>query len=110
MKTHYETHQDLFEAVRKWEESWKLFLELEVLSGQQHARSWVSACLCTCGRALWEGAGGHWGVMVASDMLCFEHWDVCAGLAPLGPSCEAEGIGWCVCVSPDHPSLPEESS
>ncbi|XP_064245673.1 protein regulator of cytokinesis 1 isoform X2 [Passer domesticus] len=29
MKTYYETHKDLFEAVQKWEESWKLFLELE---------------------------------------------------------------------------------
>ncbi|XP_077041713.1 protein regulator of cytokinesis 1 isoform X2 [Agelaius phoeniceus] len=29
MKIYYETHKDLFEAVRKWEENWKLFLELE---------------------------------------------------------------------------------
>ncbi|XP_041320954.1 protein regulator of cytokinesis 1 isoform X2 [Pyrgilauda ruficollis] len=29
MKTCYETHKDLFQAVQKWEESWKLFLELE---------------------------------------------------------------------------------
>ncbi|KFW92410.1 Protein regulator of cytokinesis 1, partial [Phalacrocorax carbo] len=29
MKSYYETHKDLFEAVRKWEENWKLFLELE---------------------------------------------------------------------------------
>uniref|UniRef100_A0A8C0EHH0 Protein regulator of cytokinesis 1 n=1 Tax=Bubo bubo TaxID=30461 RepID=A0A8C0EHH0_BUBBB len=29
MKSYYETHKDLFEAVQKWEESWKLFLELE---------------------------------------------------------------------------------
>ncbi|XP_074773866.1 protein regulator of cytokinesis 1 isoform X3 [Athene noctua] len=29
MKNYYETHKDLFEAVQKWEESWKLFLELE---------------------------------------------------------------------------------
>ncbi|XP_071425030.1 protein regulator of cytokinesis 1 isoform X2 [Pithys albifrons albifrons] len=29
MKSHYETHKDLFEAVQKWEENWKLFLELE---------------------------------------------------------------------------------
>ncbi|XP_032926150.1 protein regulator of cytokinesis 1 isoform X2 [Catharus ustulatus] len=29
MKTYYETHKDLFEAVQKWEENWKLFLELE---------------------------------------------------------------------------------
>ncbi|XP_025976032.2 protein regulator of cytokinesis 1 isoform X1 [Dromaius novaehollandiae] len=29
LKHYYETHKDLFEAVQKWEESWKLFLELE---------------------------------------------------------------------------------
>ncbi|XP_063201966.1 protein regulator of cytokinesis 1 isoform X3 [Chroicocephalus ridibundus] len=29
MKSHYETHKDLFVAVQKWEENWKLFLELE---------------------------------------------------------------------------------
>ncbi|KAM6317962.1 protein regulator of cytokinesis 1-like [Podargus strigoides] len=29
MKTYHETHRDLFEAVQKWEENWKLFLELE---------------------------------------------------------------------------------
>ncbi|OWK52044.1 Protein regulator of cytokinesis 1 [Lonchura striata] len=29
MKMYYETHKDLFEAVQKWEENWKLFLELE---------------------------------------------------------------------------------
>ncbi|KAM6125418.1 protein regulator of cytokinesis 1 [Phoenicopterus ruber ruber] len=29
MKSYYETHKDLFEAVQKWEENWKLFLELE---------------------------------------------------------------------------------
>lgn len=42
VKTYYETHKDLFEAVQKWEENWKLFLELEVLSRQEHAGSWVS--------------------------------------------------------------------
>ncbi|XP_066184214.1 protein regulator of cytokinesis 1 isoform X2 [Sylvia atricapilla] len=29
MKIYYETHKDLFEAVQKWEQNWKLFLELE---------------------------------------------------------------------------------
>ncbi|XP_032050653.1 protein regulator of cytokinesis 1 isoform X2 [Aythya fuligula] len=29
MKNYYETHKELFEAVQKWEENWKLFLELE---------------------------------------------------------------------------------
>lgn len=38
MKNYYETHKELFEAVQKWEENWKLFLELEVLLGQ----CWVS--------------------------------------------------------------------
>lgn len=37
MKSHYETHKDLFVAVQKWEENWKLFLELEVLSVQEGA-------------------------------------------------------------------------
>lgn len=30
LKQYYEDHKDLFEGVHKWEESWKLFLELEV--------------------------------------------------------------------------------
>ncbi|TSK20021.1 Protein regulator of cytokinesis 1 [Bagarius yarrelli] len=29
VKQHYEDHKELFEGVHKWEESWKLFLELE---------------------------------------------------------------------------------
>ncbi|XP_048811669.1 protein regulator of cytokinesis 1 isoform X4 [Lagopus muta] len=29
VKSYYETHKELFEAVQKWDESWKLFLELE---------------------------------------------------------------------------------
>ncbi|XP_064013893.1 protein regulator of cytokinesis 1 isoform X2 [Pogoniulus pusillus] len=29
MKHYYESHKDLFEAVQKWEQNWKLFLELE---------------------------------------------------------------------------------
>lgn len=29
MKTYYETHKDLFEAVQNWEENWKPFLEVE---------------------------------------------------------------------------------
>ncbi|XP_035168085.1 protein regulator of cytokinesis 1 isoform X2 [Oxyura jamaicensis] len=29
VKNYYETHKELFEAVQKWEENWKLFLELE---------------------------------------------------------------------------------
>lgn len=111
MKIYYETHKDLFEAVQKWEENWKLFLELEVLSRQEHGKPWVRVYLCSPGTALWEGAGSHWGVMggqCRDEVLCFEHWGVCARLAPLGPSpCEAEGIGWCVCASSDHPALPE---
>lgn len=30
LKQHFEDHKELFEGVHKWEESWKLFLELEV--------------------------------------------------------------------------------
>ncbi|XP_072527481.1 protein regulator of cytokinesis 1b [Salminus brasiliensis] len=29
LKQHYEDHKELFEGVHKWEESWRLFLELE---------------------------------------------------------------------------------
>uniref|UniRef100_A0A3B1J875 Protein regulator of cytokinesis 1b n=1 Tax=Astyanax mexicanus TaxID=7994 RepID=A0A3B1J875_ASTMX len=29
LKQHYEEHKDLFEGVQRWEESWRLFLELE---------------------------------------------------------------------------------
>ncbi|XP_031443825.1 protein regulator of cytokinesis 1 isoform X1 [Phasianus colchicus] len=29
VKSYYRTHKELFEAVQKWEENWKLFLELE---------------------------------------------------------------------------------
>ncbi|XP_010144603.1 PREDICTED: protein regulator of cytokinesis 1-like, partial [Buceros rhinoceros silvestris] len=29
LKSYYDTHKDLFEAVQKWEENWRLFLELE---------------------------------------------------------------------------------
>lgn len=32
LKQHYEDHRELFEGVNKWEESWRLFLELEVKS------------------------------------------------------------------------------
>lgn len=30
LKQHFEDHKELFEGVHKWEESWTLFLELEV--------------------------------------------------------------------------------
>lgn len=30
LKQHYEDHKELFEGVQKWEESWRLYLELEV--------------------------------------------------------------------------------
>uniref|UniRef100_A0A8C5M643 Protein regulator of cytokinesis 1 n=1 Tax=Leptobrachium leishanense TaxID=445787 RepID=A0A8C5M643_9ANUR len=29
IKHHYETHKEMFEGVQKWEESWRLFLELD---------------------------------------------------------------------------------
>lgn len=32
LKRHYEEHQELFEGVHRWENSWRLFLELEVSS------------------------------------------------------------------------------
>uniref|UniRef100_A0A8C7QKG1 Protein regulator of cytokinesis 1b n=1 Tax=Oncorhynchus mykiss TaxID=8022 RepID=A0A8C7QKG1_ONCMY len=34
LKQHYEEHKELFEGVQRWEESWRLFLELEVSSGE----------------------------------------------------------------------------
>lgn len=30
LKQHFEDHKELFEGVHKWEEGWRLFLELEV--------------------------------------------------------------------------------
>lgn len=30
LKCYYETHQELFEAIHKWEKNWRLFQELEV--------------------------------------------------------------------------------
>lgn len=30
LKQHYEDHKELFEGVHRWEEGWRLFLELEV--------------------------------------------------------------------------------
>lgn len=29
LRNYYEVHKELFEGVRKWEESWRLFLEFE---------------------------------------------------------------------------------
>lgn len=31
LRNYYESHKELFEGVQKWEESWRLFLEFEVL-------------------------------------------------------------------------------
>lgn len=31
LRNYYEVHKELFEGVQKWEESWRLFLEFEVL-------------------------------------------------------------------------------
>lgn len=31
LRNYYEAHKELFEGVQKWEESWKLFLEFEVI-------------------------------------------------------------------------------
>jgi len=30
LKQYYEDHKELFEGVHKWDENWRLFLELEV--------------------------------------------------------------------------------
>uniref|UniRef100_A0A671G7X4 Protein regulator of cytokinesis 1 n=1 Tax=Rhinolophus ferrumequinum TaxID=59479 RepID=A0A671G7X4_RHIFE len=32
LRNYYESHKELFEGVQKWEESWRLFLEFEVLT------------------------------------------------------------------------------
>lgn len=47
LKQHYEDHRELFDGVQQWEESWRLFLELEVsltqsfrsISGGRHSES-----------------------------------------------------------------------
>ncbi|KAK5614516.1 hypothetical protein CRENBAI_020671 [Crenichthys baileyi] len=39
LKQHYEDHKELFEGVQKWEESWRLYLELD--TGSHQAQSWV---------------------------------------------------------------------
>lgn len=42
LKQHYEDHKELFDGVQQWEESWRLFLELEVSltgDGNQHPSS-----------------------------------------------------------------------
>ena len=31
LRNYYEVHKEFFEGVQKWEESWRLFLEFEVL-------------------------------------------------------------------------------
>lgn len=33
LRQHYDGHKELFEGVHKWEESWRLFLDLEVCCG-----------------------------------------------------------------------------
>ena len=35
LKQHYEDHKELFDGVQQWEESWRLFQELEVRRPQQ---------------------------------------------------------------------------
>jgi hypothetical protein len=32
LRNYYDVHKELFQGVQKWEESWKLFLEFEVIS------------------------------------------------------------------------------
>lgn len=48
-------HKDLFEAMLKWEENWRLFLELEVPSGQEPlcwAWCWVTGQRTPCSRSV----------------------------------------------------------
>lgn len=60
MKNYYEAHKDLFGAVQKWEENWKLFLELEVLSGQERPLPalvlghYQCIPLLLCAKCCWE--------------------------------------------------------
>lgn len=80
MKSYYETHKDLFEAVQRWEENWKRFLDLEVLSGQEHA--------------LHGPVLGHWAVRT-SDPVC----KVLLGKtreARGKPQWVGEGMGCCI--------------
>lgn len=35
LKQHYEAHKELFDGVHQWEDSWRLYLELEVRAPQQ---------------------------------------------------------------------------
>lgn len=35
LRLHYEDHKELFDGVNQWEESWRLFLELEVSTTEQ---------------------------------------------------------------------------
>lgn len=32
LRNYHDAHKELFEGVQKWEESWKLFLEFEVIA------------------------------------------------------------------------------
>ena len=41
LKLHYEDHKELFDGVNQWEESWRLFLELEVSSLEQETEGRV---------------------------------------------------------------------
>lgn len=69
MKIHYETHKDLFDAVQKWEETWKMFLELEVLSRQEHAGAvCTSAPMGECSAKEQGGTGKSW--WASAGMRC----------------------------------------
>lgn len=80
MKSYYETHKDLFEAVQKWEENWKLFLELEVLSRQERAppgsvlghravRASAAMCKVLLGK-IKEALGNHSGSVRGWGAVC----------------------------------------
>lgn len=69
MKVYYETHKDLFEAVQKWEENWRLFLELEVLSRQEQAGAvCTSAPTGECSVKEQGGTGKSW--WASAGMRC----------------------------------------
>lgn len=110
MKSYYETHKDLFEAVQKWEENWKLFLELEVLPRQEYAlpgsvpghqavHASVPMCKVLLGKTR-EALGNHsgsvrgWGA-VSRARVWFVMGGCAGGRLPPG----SVGLrGWAVCL------------
>ncbi|KAM6296883.1 uncharacterized protein O3Q21_015514 [Podargus strigoides] len=119
MKQYCDTHKDLFEAVQKWEENWKLFLELEVLSGQERALPgsvlgpWAAHTSApTCKVLLgWtrEALGSHSG-SATGWVLCLQHgsglwWGLQQGWLPAG-SVFCGGLGWALGLLLSPPCCP----